>query len=110
MGLESLISRHASQVVTSETAAEMLTLQPEPLPGVGCTSETSETWRFDKSGTQSTDEVTCADCRHAIPAAFHSMLVGCARGVDSGNPTRHHWKTDRHVCGKYAALQELGGR
>ena len=104
MGLESLISRHASQAVTAETAGEMLTLQPEPLPGVGCTAET---WQFDKIGTPSTEAVTCADCRHAIPAAFHSALVGCARGVESGNPTRHRWKTDRHGCGKYAAHQDF---
>ena len=105
MGLENLISRHASQAVTSETAGETLTFQTEPLPGVGCTSETSETWQFDKIGTPSTEAVTCADCRHAIPSAFHSMLVGCARGVESGNPTRHRWKTDRHQCAEFAGRQ-----
>ncbi len=99
MGLESLLSRHG---VTSETAREILTLQPEPLPGAGCTSETAETWEFNKSGIQSSGAVTCADCRHAIPAAFHSALVGCARGVESGNPTRHRWKTDRHPCAEFA--------
>lgn len=100
MGIESLISRH---VETAETAREILTFQPEAIQGAGCTSETAETWEFDKSGIQSSGAVTCADCRHAIPAAFHSMLVDCAQGVESGNPTRHRWKTDRHQCGAFDA-------
>jgi hypothetical protein len=105
MGLESLISRHVSQAVTAETAGEMLTLQPEPLTSVDCTSETAETWRLDNIGKPSAGEITCADCRHAIPVALHSALVGCVCGVESGNPTRHRWKTDRHHCAAFAGRQ-----
>jgi hypothetical protein len=104
MGIESLISRHG---VTSETAPETLPFQPEAIQGAGCTSETAETWEFDKSGIQSSGAVTCADCRHAIPAAFHSMLVDCAQGVDSGNPTRHRWKSDRHRCGDFSTARRV---
>lgn len=98
MGIESLLSRRANQPETSETARGNLPFQPKPTAGAGCTPETCETWHFDKSGTQSSGAVTCADCRHAIPAAFHTMMVACGRGVESGNPTRHYWATDTHAC------------
>lgn len=97
MGIETLIDRRC---VTSETSREILPLQPQATAGAGCTSVTCVTSHLDMSGA-----ITCADCRHAIPAAFHAMLVGCAQGVEAGTPTGLRWKTDRHGCAAFTCME-----
>ena len=97
MGIENLMIRHCE---TAETAREILPLQRKPTAGAGCTAETAETWRFDMSGA-----IMCANCRHAIPAAFHSMLVGCAQAVEAGTPTGRRWKTDPHHCPAFSSME-----
>lgn len=99
MSLESLIR---SRLVTPVTPAQVDGLRLETLPAVAVTPVTLVTHKSVNAGLAF--EVTCSECRHAI-GGEHSSLIDCAQGVESGNPTRRHWKTDRHHCAAWSACE-----
>jgi hypothetical protein len=56
-----------------------------------------------------TGPVRCADCRNHTVLAWHPALTGCRVGVQAPGAIRFWWKTDQHLCDRYAAIRGEGG-